>query len=169
MKKIKLGGLVDNKIGFARWILCYKEYSKELSDYREDYEKINLEFQNRKKELEKEFETLKNISQNETIKLNGIIAEKTNIIIRNTDSLNARNKEIQELHKELSDSIIKIEELQEKIQKLQGQKGGLTKEINKLKKTNEFLKNNRRAPSREEIVAYEKSQKEVLKRNKVKS
>ena len=47
MKKIKLGGLVDtrNKIGFARWILSYKEYSKELIEFREDFEKINLEFQ----------------------------------------------------------------------------------------------------------------------------
>ena len=168
MKKIKLGGLVENKIGFARWILSYKEYSKELIEFREDYERINLEFQNRKEELEKELETLKNISQNETSKLNGIIAEKTNVIIRNTDSLNARNNEIQELHKELSDSIIKIDELKERIQKLQGQKGGLTKEINKLKKTNEFLKSNRRAPSREEILAYEKNVKGLLKKNKAK-
>ena len=148
MKKIKLGGLVENKIGLARWIFKYKEYSKELIEFREDYEKEKIEFQNRKEELEKELETLKNISKNETIKLNGIIAEKTNVIIRNTDSLNARNKEIEELHKELSDKILEIEKLQS---------------------TNEFLKNNRRAPSREEIVAYEKNQREVLKRNKVKS
>lgn len=139
MKSNKLGGLVENKIGFARWILSYKEYSKELIEFREDFEKINLEFQNRKEELEKELETLKNISQNETVKLNEIIAEKTNVIIRNTDSLNARNNEIQELHKELSDSIIKIDELKEKIQKLQGQKGGFMKEINRLKEANKQL------------------------------
>ena len=169
MKKIKSGGLVKNKIGFSRWILSYKEYSKELSDYREDYEKIKLEFENRKADLEKELGTLRKISQNETVKLNGIIAEKTNVIIRNTDALNARNKEIQELHKELSDNVLKIEKLKKQNKKLKENIIKLSEKIDLLNRTNEFLKTNRRAPSREEILAYEKNVKGLLKRNKVKS
>ncbi len=167
MKKIKSGGLVKNKIGFSRWILNYKEYSKELSDYREDYDKTKLEFENRKEDLEKELESLRKISKAEIDKLNEIIVEKTNIIIRDTDSLNARNKEIQELHKELSDKLLEIDNLKANIKQLNCQKGGLIKEINKLKKANEFLKANRRAPNKEEILAYEKNIKGLLKREKV--
>ena len=57
--------------------------------------------------------------------------------------------------------------LKANIKQLNCQKGGLIKEINKLKKANEFLKANRRAPNKEEILAYEKNIKGLLKREKV--
>ena len=39
--------------------------------------------------------------------------KQSQTIISNADSLNARNREIEELHKELSDKILEIERLKE--------------------------------------------------------
>ncbi len=137
------------------------EKKEELSKSVEKVVNKNIEIEN----LKKEKETFEEKNNNNEVTISDLKLENTKlkkelkdlkkeftkqsqVILDNTDSLNSRNKEIQELHKELSDKVLEIDEL---------------------KKANEFLKNNRRAPTRDEILAYEKNSKAILRKAKVKS
>ena len=120
----------------------------------------------KKKKFEKDIEELKSKHLKEVNELQERISRKAKTIIENTDALNSRNNEIQELHKELSDKILENDELTDKNTKLEKENKKLSEENKKIKLTNEFLKNNRRAPTHEEIIAFEKNQREVLKRQK---
>ena len=88
MKKIKLGGLVDtkNKIGFARWILSYREFSKELVDYREDFDRLRKEFNDKELKLKADNEVL-----------NNYFNERIDVIIDLKEKLTLKNKEYNEL------------------------------------------------------------------------
>ena len=97
-----------------------------------------------------------------------MITIKSNRILVLETTVKNRNEEIQGLRKELSDIVVKLDDLQSSFNKVRGEIGGLKKENNKLKSANEFLKTNRRSPNKEEILAYEYGQREVLRRNKEK-
>ncbi len=88
MKRNQVGDLVDNKnkIGFSRWILSYKEYSKELINYREDFDKIEADFNNREDNLKKEI-----------TKLNNLLEEKKEELAKSVENVIFKSKKIQEL------------------------------------------------------------------------
>lgn len=168
----------NNKMGVISWLINYKSLRDEYYDLLDTADKSKLDVENVKKEtkrlkdvLEAEIENL-NIDlerKKEKIKtLEDMITIKSNRILVLETTVKNRNEEIQGLRKELSDIVVKLDDLQSSFNKVRGEIGGLKKENNKLKSANEFLKTNRRSPNKEEILAYEYGRREVLRKNKEK-
>ena len=168
----------NNKMGVISWLINYKSLRDEYYDLLDTADKSKLDVENVKKEtkrlkdvLEAEIENLNIDIERKKAKiktLEDMITIKSNRILVLETTVKNRNEEIQGLRKELSDIVVKLDDLQSSFNKVRGEIGGLKKENNKLKSANEFLKTNRRAPNKEEILAYEDGQREVLRRNKEK-
>ncbi len=168
----------NNKMGVISWLINYKSLRDEYYDLLDTADKSKLDVENVKKEtkrlkdvLEAEIENLNIDLERKKTKiktLEDMITIKSNRILVLETTVKNRNEEIQGLRKELSDIVVKLDDLQSSFNKVRGEIGGLKKENNKLKSANEFLKTNRRSPNKEEILAYEYGQREVLRRNKEK-
>ena len=168
----------NNKMGVISWLINYKSLRDEYYDLLDTADKSKLDVENVKKEtkrlkdvLEAEIENLNidlEIKKAKIKTLEDMITIKSNRILVLETTVKNRNEEIQGLRKELSDIVVKLDDLQSSFNKVRGEIGGLKKENNKLKSANEFLKTNRRSPNKEEILAYEYGQREVLRRNKEK-
>ena len=168
----------NNKMGVISWLINYKSLRDEYYDLLDTADKSKLDVENVKKEtkrlkdvLEAEIENLNIDLERKKAKiktLEDMITIKSNRILVLETTVKNRNEEIQGLRKELSDIVVKLDDLQSSFNKVRGEIGGLKKEKNKLKSANEFLKTNRRSPNKEEILAYEYGQREVLRRNKEK-
>lgn len=145
---------------------------------------------NKRKQYQEDIKYLENNIQSRNEKIN-LLEEKINRKQNNFESEKIRvsqlndyidelKRDINEKFKELKQQEIIIEtknnlmiNLEKKRRESAGKVGGLQKEINKLKeelnianKKIEFLKTHRKAPSMEELKAYECSYREVLKRQK---
>lgn len=168
----------NNKMGVISWLINYKNLSDEYYDLLDTADKSKLDVENVKKEtkrlkdvLEAEIENLNidlEIKKAKIKTLEDMITIKSNRILVLETTVKNRNEEIQGLRKELSDIVVKLDDLQSSFNKVRGEIGGLKKENNKLKSANEFLKTNRRSPNKEEILAYEYGRREVLRKNKEK-
>ncbi len=168
----------NNKMGVISWLINYKSLRDEYYDLLDTADKSKLDVENVKKEtkrlkdvLEAEIENLNIDLERKQAKiktLEDMITIKSNRILVLETTVKNRNEEIQGLRKELSDIVVKLDDLQSSFNKVRGEIGGLKKENNKLKSANEFLKTNRRSSNKEEILAYEYGQREVLRRNKEK-
>lgn len=165
-------------MGVISWLINYKSLRDEYYDLldtaaksKRDVEKALKEAKKLKDVLESEIENLNIDLERKKAKiktLEDMITIKSNRILVLETTVKNRNEEIQGLRKELSDIVVKLDDLQSSFNKVRGEIGGLKKENNKLKSANEFLKTNRRSPNKEEILAYEYGQREVLRRNKEK-
>lgn len=166
--------LVETKEGIKGricWILFYKKINKEWSEETLENDLLKVQFENTKIKLETENINIAKEKDN-LLKLRDIRVEQLNETISN------QRREIKHLSTIITDNNILIEDLDKTIEDKElsrrinaGKIGGLVKYNNQLKneleianKKIEFLKANRRAPSKEEIVAYEYNQREVLKR-----
>lgn len=168
----------NNKMGVISWLINYKSLRDEYYDLLDTADKSKLDVENVKKEtkrlkdvLEAEIENLNIDLERKKAKiktLEDMITIKSNRILVLETTVKNRNEEIQGLRKELSDIVVKLDDLQSSFNKVRGEIGGLKKENNKLKSANEFLKTNRRSPNKEEILAYEYGRREVLRKNKEK-
>lgn len=168
----------NNEMGVISWLINFKTLREEYYEMLDYSDKNRIDLEHLKKEskkvkdvLEAEIENL-NIeleNKNNKIKdLESLLSARTNRNLVLENVMQDRNKEIQGLRKELSDIVVKLDDLKSSFNKVRGEIGGLKKENNKLKSANEFLKTNRRSPNKEEILAYEYGQREVLRRNKEK-
>ena len=104
------------------------------------------------------------------------LIDKSNRVLVLDQAVSDRNKEIQELHFELSRITLKLDKKIKAFNKLRGSIGGYQKELNKLrkefslaKKKVEFLQSKIPRKTLEEIKAYDYGRREILKRNKVNS
>ena len=101
-----------------------------------------------------------------------VMEERYTSLIKRTDEI---RKNLEDTYKEVKDLKKKLNEKELARRKNAGAIGGLNKKINEFKmeleKANHkinFLENSKRAPSKEEIIAYETRMKEVEKRQKSK-
>lgn len=100
------------------------------------------------------------IAKQEIIKeYEGIIDQFKADIQESTDRLIKVQETLRKLSQESEAKESTIDSLQSKLRLLEDENNQLLKKV-------EFLTKNRRAPTREEIIAYECSQREVLKRQK---
>lgn len=122
MKKINFfGALVE----CCNWVLHPLAYHKELMEYRQDYDKVVLQFQKDKERLETKYHTLK--TKNDTLEKQLLSAEEQKQLI-----YKVKNKQEQEF-------ILKLQAKQKTINNLRGKFGGTKKECNKLKEQNKNL------------------------------
>ena len=164
-----------NKIGIFEWIFNYKKYSDEYIPLSKTVNAKKKEFEIKKQIVSNQLKKAEQDYVQKEIKLNLKIknmqeelTKKTNRVFVLDKAVSDRNKEIQDLHKKLAETIVELENMKTSFNKLRGEIGGLTKEKNKLKSINEFMKKNRRSPSKEEIRSYICQRKEIEKRCKVK-
>lgn len=135
-------------------------------------------------------ENLKEKELNDRIdQLRGLAKEQSDLLVLRNNRIDNCNQEIidlrkrnDELRRNLGTTMKANNELQEKLRitekarrKNAGAIGGLTAKINELKQDLEranqkitWLKTNQKAPTKEEIIAYETRMKEVEKRQKEK-
>lgn len=147
-------------------------YLNKRKQYQEDIKYLENNIQSRN-------EKINQLEEKINRKQNNFEYEKIRVSQLN-DYIDELKRDINEKFKELKQQEIIIEtknnlmiNLEKKRRESAGKVGGLQKEINKLKeelnianKKIEFLKTHRKAPSMEELKAYECSYREVLKRQK---
>ena len=147
-------------------------YLNKRKQYQEDIKYLENNIQSRN-------EKINQLEEKINRKQNNFESEKIRVSQLN-DYIDELKRDINEKFKELKQQEIIIEtknnlmiNLEKKRRESAGKVGGLQKEINKLKeelnianKKIEFLKTHRKAPSMEELKAYECSYREVLKRQK---
>ena len=159
----------SNYDGFRGWL----NYIRDYNDNKDLLGENTLE-----KELREEIEKLKANSK-----------EKDNLLVLRNKRIDSCNEEIidlkrrnnelrkamQELGKENKKLYEKLQEKETARRKNAGAIGGLKAKINELKQDLEranqkitWLKTNQKAPTKEEIIAYEMRMKEVEKRQKQK-
>ena len=157
----------SNYDGFRGWL----NYIRDYNDNKDLLGENTLE-----KELREEIEKLKANSK-----------EKDNLLVLRNKRIDSCNEEIidlkrrnDEIRRNMQEMGKESKKLQEKLQEKEkarrknaGAIGGLKAENNKLKQDLEranqkitWLKTNQKAPTKEEIIAYETRQKEVEKRQK---
>lgn len=159
----------SNYDGFRGWLNYIRDYK----------DNKNLLGENLKeKELREEIEKLKANSK-EKDNLLALRNQRIDVLIQEITDFKKRNDE---LRRNLNTTMKENEKLQEKVEEKEkarrknaGAIGGLKAKINELTKDLEkaehkitWLKTNQKAPSKEEIIAYETRQKEVEKRQKEK-
>ena len=161
---------MSNYDGFRGWL----NYIRDYNDNKDLLGENTLE-----KELREEIEKLKANSK-----------EKDNLLVLRNKRIDSCNEEIinlkrrnNELRKAMQEFGKENKKLQEKVQEKEtarrknaGAIGGLKAKINELKldleRANQkitWLKTNQKAPTKEEIIAYETRMKEVEKRQKEKT
>lgn len=159
----------SNYDGFRGWL----NYIRDYKDNKDLLGENTLE-----KELREEIEKLKANSK-----------EKDNLLALRNQRIDVLNQEItdlkqrnDELRRNLNTTMKENDKLQEKVEEKEkarrknaGAIGGLKAKINELTKDLEranqkitWLKTNQKAPTKEEIIAYETRMKEVEKRQKEK-
>lgn len=165
------------KLGYLDWILNKQRY---INLYFEKQDKVQeLILKNRDLEEQLTSATSEFLSKDEKNKstiedLQKRLIEKSNRVSVLDKAVVNRNKEIQELHYELSKITLKLDKKVKAFNKIRGSIGGYQKELNKLreefslaKKKIAFLQNKVPRKTLEEIKAYDYGRREVLKRSKV--
>jgi chromosome segregation ATPase len=165
------------KLGYLDWILNKQRY---INLYFEKQDRVQeLLLQN--SELEEQLTSATNsfLRQKEKSKatienLQKQLTDKSNRVLVLDKTVVDRNKEIQELHYELSKVNLKLDKKIKAFNKIRGSIGGYQKELNKLreefslaKKKISFLKDKVPRKTLEEIKAYDYGRREILKRSKV--
>lgn len=169
-----------NKIGVFEWIFNYKKYSDDYITLSRTLESTIKEFENKKETVDKKLKQAEqDYMQKETklnLKIKNIqeeLTKKANRELVLDKAVAERNKQIEELHYDMSKVVLKLDEKEKSFNKLRGSVGGYQKEINKLrnelclaKKKITFLQNKVPRKTLEEIKAYDYGRREVLKRKK---
>ena len=169
----------NNYEGFSGWV-------KYVRDYKENIENDSI-YEGTIKALQDEKERLTKKVNEEMLNKKFIEQEKDNLISRlntridvlgnNLTKSNKRNDELRNtiaiLYEQNEDLEAKLNETEKARRKTAGKVGGLKATITKLEKEMErkeqkihWLKTNQKAPTKEEIIAYETRMREVEKRNK---
>lgn len=161
----------SNYDGFRGWL----NYIRDYKDNKDLLGENTLE-----KELRDEIEKLKEkLKENSKEKDNLLALRNQRIDVLNQETIDLKQRN-DELRRNLGTTMKANNELQEKIKEKEkarrknaGAIGGLKAENNKLKQDLEranqkitWLKTNQKAPTKEEIIAYETQMKEVEKRQK---
>lgn len=162
----------SNYDGFRGWLNYIRDYkdNKDLLGDNLDYLKEN-ELQNKIDKLTTNSKEKDNLLALRNQRIDVLTQEITDFKKRNDElrrNLNTTMKENEKLQE-------KVEEKEKARRKNAGAIGGLKAKINELTKDLEkaehkitWLKTNQKAPSKEEIIAYETRMKEVEKRQKEK-
>lgn len=169
----------SNYDGFRGWLNYIRDYKdnkdndliseQRLIDEKKDREKTEKKLNKRIKELEKN-----------TKEKDHLLALRNQRIDVLTTKYTEYAKRVEQLRRNLSTTMKEDEKLKEKLRitekarrKNAGAIGGLKAKINELKQNLEranqkitWLKTNQKAPTKEEIIAYETRQREVEKRQK---
>lgn len=146
------------------WVFNYKKLSEEWKRENEQNQ-LNEIHSNRKIEklnqerdlIQKEKDNLVKLREKRIHDLNSQVGK----LKRN---LSSKEKECLDLQNKLEEKEKTRKNLASKLGGVQGTIKHLEKELQMANDKIEFLKNNRKAPSLEELKAYEYSRKEVLKR-----
>ncbi|MBQ8473159.1 MAG: hypothetical protein IJ501_06620 [Bacilli bacterium] len=167
------------KLGFWDWNLNKKRY---INLYFEKQDKVQeLILQNKELENDLTSATSEFLAKKEKYKstiedLQKQLIDKSNRVLVLDQAVSDRNKEIQELHYELSNINLRLDKKIKAFNKIRGSIGGYQKELNKLreefslaKKKISFLKDKVPRKTLEEIKAYDYGRREVLKRSKTNS
>ena len=165
------------KLGYLDWIINKQRY---INLYFEKQNKVQeLILQNKKLEEQLTSATSEFLTKEEKYKatiedLQKQLIDKSNRVLVLDQAISDRNKEIQELHYELSKITLKLDKKVKAFNKIRGSIGGYQKELNKLreefsiaKKKIAFLQSKMPRKTLEEIKAYDYGRREVLKRSKV--
>lgn len=130
-----------NKIGVFEWIFNYKKYSDDYITLSRTLESTIKEFENKKETVDKKLKQAEqDYMQKETklnLKIKNIqeeLTKKANRELVLDKAVAERNKQIEELHYEMSKVVLKLDKKEKSFNKLRGSVGGYQKEINKLKK-----------------------------------
>ena len=164
------------KLGYLDWILNKQRY---INLYFEKQDKVqelilqNKELENDLTSATSEFLAKKEKYESTIEDLQKQLINKSNRVIELDKAVANRNKEIQELHYELSKITLNLDKKIKAFNKIRGSIGGYQKELNKLrkefsvaKKKIAFLQSKIPRKSLEEIKAYDYGRREVLKRSK---
>ena len=147
---------------FVNWVFHYKtiknEYEEELKRNSLELIRLNKKIKEKDKIIEdKEIAILLHSNTIEDLHVKKINLQKLlDKVEKDNNKLNARIEsyklEKSSICKDMTDLTIELEKTKE--------------ELEKTRKRLEYCKTHRRAPTAEEILAYDYSRKEVLKRNK---
>lgn len=150
---------------FVNWVFHYKtiknEYEEELKRNSLELIRLNKKIKEKDKIIEdKEIAILLHSKTIEDLHIKRINLQKLlDKVEKDNNKLNARIEsyklEKSSICKDMTDLTIELEKTKE--------------ELEKTSKRLEYCKSHRRAPTTEEILAYDYSRKEVLKRNKEKN
>ena len=160
------------KLGYLDWIINKQRY---INLYFEKQNKVQeLILQNKKLEEQLTSATSEFLTKEEKYKatiedLQKQLIDKSNRVLVLDQAISDRNKEIQELHYELSKITLKLDKKVKAFNKIRGSIGGYQKELNKLreefsiaKKKIAFLQSKMPRKTLEEIKAYDYGRREVL-------
>ena len=166
----------NKNLGVTSWLINFRTLREEYFETLSDSEKSKMDVENAKKESKKVRDVLEGEIENLNIELKRTknrLASKSQRVYDLEISTQERNKEIQELHYELSRKNLQLDKKIKAFNKIRGAVGGYQKQINKLCKELELSKNKinfleTRVPKKsfEELKAYEFGRREVLRRNK---
>lgn len=163
----------------------YEEFSLNIRDYFRwifKFKTIKEEHESQEKQDQLEIISLNKQVEKE-IKKNDYIQKEKDELIKKFDEhiqnykakISNQKNEIknitndnQQMKKELNELSVKYFSVSGKYARLTRTNSDKAKKIKDLEGKIEFLKSHRRAPTKEEILAYESGQKEVLKRQKEK-
>lgn len=175
-----------NYSGFGGWIKYVRDY-KSNKENLEIIENESIEANRQVKKLGKKLNNEvinKTLLEQEKDNLIALLHKRIDVLSNEFTKMKKRNNELRNtiaiLYKQNEDLEIRAEKVELLRRKTAGQVGGLKatitkyeKKIYKLEQESEranqkihWLKTNQKAPTKEEIIAYEKCMKEVEKRQK---
>ena len=162
---------------FVSWVKYVREF-KDNKDNDLIYDQNIVAKQKEIDELKNSIENREYIAKSKD-ELIALQEKRIGVLTSELSSTKKRNNELRNtistLYRQNEDLLIEVEKKELLRRKKAGQIGGYTKEINKLRQELEranqkihWLKINQKAPTKEEILAYEMRMKEVEKRQKQK-
>ena len=162
---------------FVSWVRYVRDF-KDNKDNDLIYDQNIVAKQKEIDELKNSIENREYIAKSKD-ELIALQEKRIGVLTSELSSTKKRNNELRNtismLYRQNEDLQIEVEKKELLRRKKAGQIGGYTKEINKLRQELEranqkihWLKTNQKAPTKEEIIAYEMRMKEVEKRQKQK-
>ena len=160
---------------FVSWVKYVREY-KDNKDNDSIYDQNIVAKQKEIEKLKKSVKDKEYVAKTKD-ELIALLEKRVGVLGGELTNTKKRNNELRNtisiLYRQNEDLQIEVEKKELLRRKKAGQIGGYTKEINKLKQELEkanhkinWLKTNQKAPTKEEIIAYETRMKEVEKRLK---
>ena len=160
---------------FVSWV----KYVREFKDNKDNDTIYDNNIIAKQKEIDDLKKTIDNRAEIAKAKdgLIELLDKRTTVLGSELSNTKKRNNELRNtisiLYKQNEDLEIKVEKVELLRRKKAGAIGGYTKEVNRLRQELEranqkihWLKTNQKAPTKEEIIAYETRQKEVEKRQR---
>ena len=160
---------------FVGWVRYVRDY-KDNKDNDSIYDNNIVAKQKEIEKLKKSVKDRDYVAQTKD-ELIALLEKRISVLGNELTNTKKRNNELRNtisiLYKQNEDLEIKVEKVELLRRKKAGAIGGYTKEVNRLRQELEranqkihWLKTNQKAPTKEEIIAYETRMREQEKRNK---